>query len=144
MASKAEAGSDFDDVESWIMIDDIPENSDALDESVLNPVSARSRAVSNLVQKMRKLKPKRSTSYGEDPVRRKGETEGRPQASDNRPRGGIVGVFGRLRSRSSTLADGGQKQQGIQGERSITITNYTYHVVHRVISRNKPRPWSLA
>ena len=136
MASKAEVGSDFDDVESWIVIDDIPENREVLDESVLNPVSARSRAVSNLVQKMRKLKPKRSTSCGEDPLRRKGETEGRPQASDNRPKGGVISVFGRLRSRSSTLADGGQKQQRIQGERSATINNNnTCYVVHRVIPR---------
>ncbi len=116
MASKSEIGSEYDVDESWIMIDDMPENHDELDESVLNPVSARSRTVSNLVQKMRKLKPKRSTNRGDDPVRRKGETVGRPQAgSDNR--GGVISVFRRFRSRSSTF-DGGQR---IQGERSATL-----------------------
>jgi hypothetical protein len=130
MASKSEGGSEDDFDESWIMIDDMPENHDELDESVLNPVSARSRTVSNLVQKMLKLKPKRSTNCDDNPVRRKGETAGRPQAgSDNR--GGVISVFRRFRSRSSTF-DGGQR---IQGERSAT--SYGSHMGGRGTQRRR-------
>ena len=122
MASKSDASSEsptaFD--ESWIMIDEMPENDDELDESVLNPVSARARTVSNLVQKMRRLKPKRSTNSCDDQAaqRSQGETEGRPQASDNRS--GVISIFRRFRSRSSTFADGGDKQQRAQEERLAT------------------------
>ena len=121
MASESDADSelspDFD--ESWIVIDeiDMPENDGELDESVLNPVSARARSMSNLVQKMRRLKPKRSVNRSDDQAvlrRRQGETEGRPQAEN---RGGVISVFKRLRSRSSTFANGGERRQGGQGER---------------------------
>ena len=117
MASKPDAGSESPTAcdESWIMIDDVPENDDELDESVLNPVSARARTVSNLVQKMRKLKPKRSTSYG-------GTEEGRPQGLASEKRGGVINVFRRLRSRTRTSADEGEKQQRAQGERSAIPT----------------------
>lgn len=116
MASKPDAGSESPTAcdESWIMIDDVPEN-DELDESVLNPVSARARTVSNLVQKMRKLKPKRSTSYGETEERR-------PQGLASENRGGVINVFRRLRSRTRTSADEGEKQQRAQGERSAIPT----------------------
>lgn len=122
MASKSDTDSesapDFD--ESWIVIDDtfdIPENDGELDESVLNPVSARARSVSNLVQRVRRLKSKRSVNRSDDqvaPRSRQSETGGRPQA-DNR--GGVINVFRRLRSRSSTFTGGGEKRQGTQGER---------------------------
>ena len=111
MTSKSDAGSesspDFD--ESWILVDemDMPENDGELDESVLNPVSSRARSVSNLVQKMRGLKPKRSAN----PSNR---AEGGSQADT---RGGAFSTFRRLRSRSSTFADDGEKRQGTKGER---------------------------
>ena len=124
MASKSDADSepspDFD--ESWIVVDeiDMPENDGELDESVLNPVSARARSMSNLVQKLRRLKPKRSVNRSDDQavLRRQGETEGRPQAEN---RGGVISVFKRLRSRSSTFANGGEKRQGGQGERRVIV-----------------------
>ena len=120
MASKpdtvSESPPDFD--ESWIVIDEIENDHGELDESLLNPVSARARSVSNLVQRMRRLKPKRPTDRSDDEAasrRRQDETERRPQASDNR--GGVISVFRRLRSKSSTFVNRGEKWQGAQGER---------------------------
>ena len=133
MAAKQDAGSEsptsFD--ESWIVIDDMPDERE-LDESVLNPVSARARTVSNLVQKMRRLKPKRSTNSGDDQAaqRSQGETEGRPQASGNDNRGGVINVFRRFRSRSSTFAGGGEKQQEAQGERLATMVSLIPRLSH--------------
>ena len=114
MASKSDAGSEsptaFD--ESWIMIDEMPENDDELDESVLNPVSARARTVSNLVQRMRRKRSQTNSGDDQAVQRSRSETEGRLQASDNRS--------GVIRSRSSTFTDRGEKQQRAQGERLAT------------------------
>ena len=115
MASKPDAGtespSDFD--ESWIAIDEIESDSE-LDKSVLNPVSARTRSVSNLVQRIRRLKTKRTTgSNSSGDVRRHDKTGRRPQTTDNK--GGIIR---RLRSRSSAFANGrGTEWQNAQGGR---------------------------
>ena len=107
MASKAEDSPPKCD-DSWIMIDDMPENVGEVDESVLNPMSARARYMNNLMQRMWKLKPKRSASSSSD------EQESRRQ-SDNL-RGSVMSALGRLRSKSISFADKGKKQKA-QDER---------------------------
>lgn len=104
----------------------MPENGGELDESVLNPVSARARSVSNLVQKVRRLKPKRSVNRSNDQAARRrklirSKTEGRPQAGSTG--GSIISVFRSLRCRNSTFAvsDPREKWQRPQGERWAII-----------------------
>ena len=113
MASKPEASSDSSPTvdDSWIVVDDLPENGGEVDESVLNPMSSRTRSVNNLIQRMRRLKVKRSSSSVEQGPMRQPEGQ-----CDNR--GGLISVFRRLRSKSST--DGGERQR-TQEERWVNM-----------------------
>ena len=115
MASKPDTDSKSPVDESWIVVDDdTPEIIDCeLDDSVLNPMSSRrERYMNNLFKGMRRLKQKRSDHDLSD-----------EQISEKRSPGwgsNVVNAFRKLKLRSNSFADEGERLSTGGGERSAT------------------------
>ena len=96
MAAKARLPATTED-ESWIVIDDCPiDNVHELDESVLNPMSARERSVNNFIHGLRRLKQKVSTSTAAEQKPNLKQLNQEPVMVRSRR------FFGRLRSKNNS------------------------------------------